>query len=592
MALYSTPGRCPSSIFTVTSSAQTASLPEDAPERSGPTMRHLGVAASFSAEGIEPYLDFWIQRLWPDCELEIAPYGQVLEQLCGPWGALYGRRDGMRRAGIVLLRAEDLLRGVDGTLLVDEAVLSRAQEHVREIANAISVPHGSECPLIVGGVPASERAERDPSIAKFVRWASGELAIAVRRAPTGHWLDLERVAALYEVREVHDPLRDELVHIPFTDEYMAALATTCVRMLNALWEPPRKAIVLDCDNTLWGGACGEEPLDALDTEGPYRWLREMMCQQARVGRLLCLASRNREVDVTNAFARCAAPLTLRQIAARRVSLGRKSESLLSLAEELGLSSDDFIFVDDDPVECAEVRAALPGVVVVELPREPQRIPRALSHVWEFDCPVVTEEDRHRTRFYALEARRRRERAAAPSLEAFVAALKVRVEVRQPVKGELARVAQLFARTNQFNLTGARCSPEQLSLLAERSDTELLVVRVSDRLGEYGLVGSLAVVNESPRICVPLLALSCRVLHRGVEGRILHEVARRAGALGGTEISIAFRPTARNRTARMFLDGLSGSDGRECVGEGHRYTWKLDELSARLNRVNPTWATGG
>src|SRR4029077_16952962 len=105
-------------------------------------------------------------------------------------------------------------------------------------------------------------------------------------------------------------------------------------------------------------------------------------------------------DALDALRRCAKPLELRHVTAHRIRTeGRKSASLQSLAEELGLSPDSFVFVDDDPVECAEVRATLPSVAVVELPRDPAEIPKALAHVWEFDVLAVTDEDRRRAASY-------------------------------------------------------------------------------------------------------------------------------------------------------------------------------------------------
>jgi FkbH-like protein len=567
--------------------AQTASSVCMDPVVRGARARHVGVAASFSVAPLEPYLAFWIHSLWSDCVLELAPYGQVLEQLSGPGRVLNRSRDGVVCADVILLRPEDLLRSGDGVVCRDTDALSRARAHVREIARAVASLESPFHVLFVGVVAASLRVEDHPEVNSFDRWTRATIAVAVARAPTTHWLQLDRAAALYDVVEIHDTFRDELAHIPFTDEYMAAVATMITRSLKALWEPPRKAIVLDCDNTLWGGACGEEPIEALEPHGPYALLREFMLEQARGGRLLCLASRNREVDVMAAFARYAAPLTLDQIAAYRIYFGRKSDAVLSLAEELGLSCDDFIFVDDDPVECAEIRAALPEVAVVELPEEVTQIPKILNHVWEFDHLVVTEEDRRRGVSYALEARRRRELDAAPSLKAFVEGLRVRMEMCPLEHDDLARAAQIFARTNQFNLTGARCSAEQLLKLASRVDTDVLVIRVRDRLGDYGLVGVLALRLETWRAHVPLLALSCRVLHRGVEAQIVYEVARRARAGGCAEISIAFRATERNGVARELLERLVDAEGREDAAAGaRRYTVRLHDLPARLSRLDP------
>ncbi len=541
----------------------------------------VGVAASFSAAALEPFLAFWLQRLWPGSVLALAPYGHVLEELHVPVGVRAQARAGEgSRSQVVLLRPEDLLRAQDGVVCCDRAALARARTHVSEIARALvgpRAPAGAE--LLFGLVAASPGVRASAGLRSFDGWARRTLAGAVERAPATHRLPLDDLGALYRVRETHDPFRDRLAHIPFSDEYLAATATAIARALRALWEPPCKAIALDCDGTLWRGSCGEQPLTTLDPGGPYLSLRRFMLEQVRGGRLLCLVSRNREQDVLDAFARCAAPLMSEHIAARRISTGRKSDALRSLADELGLEPAGFVLVDDDPVECAQVREALPAVTVVELPREPPRIPDALRHVWELDVLAVTDEDRRRGAAYALEARRRRECAAAPSLEEFVAGLRVEVRMCALARADVARAAQVLARTNQFNLTGARCCERELLKLAARADIDVYTVRVRDRLGDYGLVGVLVLQLARPCARVPLLALSCRTLRRGVEERVVREVARRARAGACTRLAIAFRDTARNAPAREFLDELAWAveraDGDGGAGE---YSFAVDALA--------------
>ncbi|HET8814281.1 MAG TPA: HAD-IIIC family phosphatase, partial [Solirubrobacterales bacterium] len=371
------------------------------------------------------------------------------------------------------------------------------------------------------------------------------------------------------------------------DEYFAAVGTALVRSLRALWEPSRKVIALDCDNTLWGGACGEDGIESLVLDGPYRELRRFMRRQADSGRLLCLVSRNREADALAALRRCADPLQPSHITAHRISTeNAKSASLRSLSEELALSPDSFVFVDDDPVECAEVRAALPEVAVVELPRDPADIPMALDHAWELDVATVTDEDRRRASFYALEAQRRRERAAAPGVREFVEGLRVEVELFDLDEMNVERAAQILARTNQLNLTGARWSESDLMAAARRPKNEVLVAGVRDRLGDYGQVGVLALEEHPDCLHLAVFALSCRVLNRGVESQILREVGRRARARGCEELSIGFRDTGRNGPAAAMLGRLL-FDGELPPGADLRIDLKA--LDGRVERLRPGWA---
>jgi FkbH-like protein len=285
--------------------------------------------------------------------------------------------------------------------------------------------------------------------------------------------------------------------------------------------------------------------------------------------------------------RCAKPLELSHVTAHRIRTeGRKSASLQSLAEELGLSPDSFVFVDDDPVECAEVRATLPSVAVVELPRDPAEIPKALAHAWEFDVLAVTDEDRRRAASYVLEAQRQRERSAAPSVREFIEGLKVKVEFQNLDEGNVERAAQILERTNQFNLTGARWRESELLTEARRPESEVLVIRVRDRLGDYGQVGVLVLEKQQERMRVAVLALSCRVLNRGVESQILREAGRRARACGCIDLSIAFWDTGRNAPAAAML-GLLFFDGE--LPPDADLQVDLQALPSRLACLQQSWS---
>ncbi len=543
------------------------------------------VLGSFHLAPLEPVLSFWFGRLWPDAVLHFAPYGQLLEQLLVGNSLQPDPAAGDRWVSLVLLRPEDLLRP-DGRLPDDApASLAAARAHLVEIAETLADPP-SPAPSIVGLPPASGFVAANPRLRRFDEWARAIVREAIERSSLATYVPLDDLESVYGVGEVHDPIRDDYGHIPYTDEYFAAAGTALVRGVRALWEPPRKVIALDCDNTLWGGACGEEDIESLVLDGPYRELRRFMRRQADSGRLLCLVSRNREADALAALGRCAEPLRPSHITAHRIRTeGPKSASLLSLAEELGLAADSFVFVDDDPVECAEVRAALPEVAVVELPREPADIPRALDHTWELDIAAVTDEDRRRAAFYALEARRRRERSAAPSVREFVEGLGVEVELQALDETNVERAAQILARTNQLNLTGARWSEGELTAAARRPRNEILVVGVRDRLGDYGQVGVLALEERGDRLHLAVFALSCRVLNRGVESQILRKVGRRGRARGCAELSIAFRDTGRNAPAaamlgRLFFDGELPPDADLRVD--------LETLGDRVERLRPGW----
>ena len=161
---------------------------------------------------------------------------------------------------------------------------------------------------------------------------------------------------LYPVADYHDPQRDQLGHIPYTPLFFAALGTILARRIHALLNPPHKVVVLDCDNTLWKGVVGEEGVAGITIPTAWMGLQRFMVELAGKGFLLCLCSKNDEPDVLEVFDR-RPDMVLRRdhLVSWRINWQPKSQNIRSLAQELNLGLDSFIFLDDNPVECAEVR---------------------------------------------------------------------------------------------------------------------------------------------------------------------------------------------------------------------------------------------
>jgi FkbH-like protein len=350
----------------------------------------------------------------------------------------------------------------------------------------------------------------------------------------------------YPVADPFDPHAEQLGDVPYTPLFFAALGTVVARRLHARRMKPFKAIALDCDNTLWRGICGEEPV-ALDE--PARRLQEFMRAQRDAGMLLVLSSKNNERDVEETFAAHPEfPLKYEDFIARRVSWASKADSLQEMAGELNLGLDSFILVDDSAKEIAEVRAAHPEVLCLELPRNIDRIPHFLEHVWAFDKFQVTEEDRKRNESYRTEAARGRLEREAGSLEKFLEELQLEVRIQRMAEAQAPRVAQLTQRTNQMNTTLIRRTEQEVRA------SECYTVDVSDRFGSYGLVGALFLVEDGEALILENLLLSCRALGRGVEQRMLAWAKEQSPARGKARLEIPVVEGPRNQPARDFVLG--------------------------------------
>ena len=519
-----------------------------APIDNGSTLetRLLAVAATFTAEPLEESLQFWLAELRLPFVVRFAGYNQVFQQLLDPHSLLASNRSGVN---VLLVQLEDWL--------AEDAAGDRTaiERNVSDLINALKGAAGrSATPYLLVLCPSSPEMISEGGRAALLKEQENRLATELAAVAGIHVITSAHLAALYPVEHYYDHQADDFGHIPYTPACFAALGTLIIRYVHALSRTPYKVIVLDCDNTLWTGVCGEDGADGIRLEPERLALQEFMRGQKDSGMLLCLASKNSEADVAEVFARRSEmPLRWEYFTGHRINWKPKSQNILELAAELKLGLDSFIFLDDNPTECAEVRANCPGVQVLQLPTEAKHIDPFLRHCWAFDHLTVTAEDRRRTALYQ-EARQRTElQKSSLTFADFIRGLDLQIVVRAAQAGEISRIAQLTERTNQFNFTTLRRSEAEIRTISALPDHSLFAVHVSDRFGDYGLVGVIICRAEGNDLHLDTFLLSCRVLGRGVEHRMLARVGEVARERGCGQIRARFIPTRKNQPAYQFLE---------------------------------------
>jgi FkbH-like protein len=521
----------------------------------------VAVSATFTAEPLSLPIAFWMRQLGLDLPVKFAPYNQIFQQLLDPASLLAQNRGGIN---VVLVRFEDWVRYRTAEPMSVETL----EETVRYLVSCLRLAAESfSSPLLVSVCPSSPGFLDDPEQASFARRAEESIATSLRGLANVHFISPVEIDALYPVSRPHDPHGDVLGHVPYTPEYFTALGSLLSRKIHALRLMSYKVIALDCDDTLWQGICGEDGPEEVIPRGV---LQQFMVAQHDAGMLLCLCSKNNEEDVLETF-RCHPdmPLRLEHFVAHRINWAAKSVNLAALAEELQLGLDSFVFVDDNPQECAEVQAGRPEVLTLPLPADPSQIPDFLKHVWAFDRIQVTAEDKRRTELYSQRIERTRLEKQAQTLGEFIAALQLEVGIAPVLPHQLARVAQLTQRTNQMNFSTVRRTEADLQALLRSGSAECLTVDVSDRFGGYGLAGA-AIVEPGPdALIVDTFLLSCRVMGRGVEHRLLARLGELALEKGLRWVDVPFVPTQRNRPALLFLESV-GAQYKEPAARGFRF----------------------
>ena len=547
--------------------------------------QEIAIASTFTAEPIQESLSFWMRRLDVPTRIGFGPYGQVFQQLLDPASALRRPRKG---TNAILIRLEDWrdaesVRDSRPTAATD--TFEDVARNVRDLIAALqAMAASSRVASVVCLCPPS------PELAADAHWMdfSQETERLLRRELEGTRgvcvVTADEIARDYPVDDYFDRHSDQLGHVPYTPQFFAALGTVIVRHNVAANSAPYKVIVLDCDQTLWRGVCGEDGPEGIQIDAPREALQDFMIAQHEEGKLLCLASKNSEDDVMDVFQRCR-QMRLRpeHLVSHRINWQAKSENIKSLANELQLGLDSFIYLDDNPVECAEVRAHCPDVLTLKIPDEAARIPAFLRHVWAFDSSAATEEDKQRTVFYQQNVPRDRLRQDSLTFEEFLAGLELRVDIRPALPQQLDRVAQLTGRTNQFNTAPREQTESEIANLCQSAERECLTVEVSDRFGDYGLVGVILFTSASDSLAVDTFLLSCRALGRGVEHQMLAHLRAIARERRLGQVEILFLRTTKNQPALDFLQGF-GIAPQDSPSGGLRFCYPADEDTASTQQA--------
>jgi FkbH-like protein len=419
--------------------------------------------------------------------------------------------------------------------------------------------------------PQSERSE--------TAWWSALKAEIGRRLRVGVeaalFLDLDDVTAQVGRDGFFDPRLWYSVLFPFAPAAAREVSRRVVGLGAALKFPKAKVIALDVDNTLWGGIVGEDGFDGIALGHDYpgnaylAFQRRLLDFQQR-GFILVLCSKNNSADVQQVLnTHPHQILKPEHFAAMRINWDPKTDNLVTLAEELNLGLDSFIFVDDSDYECALVRRELPQVEVVQIPARPVEVPYCLDPVSRLELLSFTAEDLKKTEMYAQERVRRELRKnvdeSGGGLDGYLASLEMVMTVGIDEPAPLKRLAQMTQKTNQFNLTTRRYDEQQMRRIIDAPNWMVAHFSLKDAFGDSGIVGlGLFDLSEPAVAELDTFLMSCRVIGRKAESAFLNFLLKRLAAAGVREVLADYLPTPKNGLVTNFLTdhGFAvGADGR-------------------------------
>jgi len=555
-------------------------------EEASPNAKPLRVAIlrSYTVETIEPVLklrlliDGFRPSFW------IGGYNQYVQEILDSESELYRFRPDLV---LMMLRIEEIMPD-----FIDEFTARPASEWEERIASKVR-ELGSLAERIEKALPAQVVVQNmtlprggyfgiyDPQrpggqgylVQKLNRDLAAEFA---QRKGVFLW-DFDRLVRAKGYENLYDPKMWYVSRNPFKQSAYPAIVDDLIRYLRSALGRIKKCVVLDLDNTLWGGIAGEDGMEgiALGHAYPgncYRDFQKELLKLYHRGILLAINSKNNDTDAFEIIDNHPDMVLRRKhFAAYRINWQDKAGNLKAIAKDLNIGIDSMVYIDDNPRECELVRRECPECDVLCLPDKPYLLPRFLDSVPGLECITVTEEDTQRGEMYQAQLARGQFESTFQNMEEYLKSLDLEVKIEPARAFSVPRIAQLTQRTNQMNLTTRRYTAAEIEALGKDPSWQVVSVSAKDRFGDHGIVGVMLIKMNDGDCTIDTFLLSCRVLGLGVENYMIAFAAAVAKRANAGKLLGEYIPTAKNKVAadmypklgfKKLSDTLFGADPGE------------------------------
>jgi len=391
--------------------------------------------------------------------------------------------------------------------------------------------------------------------------------------------DVAGVAAQVGLDTWHDDTQWHHAKLSFSQTAVPLYADHLARILAAFRGKSRKCLVLDLDNTLWGGIIGDDGLDGIvigqgDAAGEaHQDIQRTAKQLGKLGVILAVSSKNENATARLPFQQHPDMLLKEDdFAIFQANWQDKATNLQAIAAALDIGLDSLVLLDDNPAERAQVRDALPQVAVPELPADPAHFSRRLLAAGYFDSIALSQEDLLRAKDYTARAERVALQGDARDLGGYLLSLDMEISLMPFDGAGRSRIAQLINKSNQFNLTTRRYSEAQVREMEADSSLSTLQARLKDRFGDNGMISVIICRDGGDAWEIDTWLMSCRVLGRRVEEAVLAELVDQASQAGKHALLGRFIPSGRNDLVCDHYEKLGFS---RVEGSGDETCWRLD-----------------
>lgn len=497
----------------------------------------------------------------------ILPAEQIMQLTLNPGSDLYTANP---KIIIILARIEDLYPAIkDATIIKDNFIITKAKN---EILNQIeswvhAIQTHSSASIILHtfktpdwSIDATNEIITGNSLWRLVQQINLSFYDLSIKFSGIHVVNIERAINQTPLGQWHDPKLWYLGRISFGSKDPRSLIRCWIPIFNEIIGNRKKCLVVDLDNTLWGGVIGEDGLSGikLGTDYPgnvYKDVQTQILDLWQNGVMLAIASKNNEGDVREVFDNHPEMiLKWDHFLVKKINWNDKAGNIVEIANELNIGITHMVFLDDNPVECSQVEQAFPDITILQVPiKNICHYPDILRDRRFFDGSRITEEDKKRNQMYVANIEREAAKPRAKNIDDFLISLKMEAIITS-IKGyNLSRSFQMINKTNQFNLTTRRYTETDVKKIYEDKNWMTFSASLKDRFGDNGLVGLVLTNIKNGDAHIDIFLMSCRVISRGLETLMLLSVIDKLRDKGINTLYSEYIPTAKNSLVETFYE---------------------------------------
>jgi FkbH-like protein len=492
---------------------------------------------------------------------DIIPFGQVMRYLLDGnneiWKNKYDVAIIWAQPESIVNSYSDLFRNIE---LNDNILIEEVDQFINSIFNiadkvkSVFIPLWNKPLHLRGSGLLSFKSGFDYAIIKMNERLTSRLAKSnnIHVLDTNRWINTVGVNA-------YNPKSWYMGKIPYSNLVFKEAIKDIKASLIAIYGESKKVILVDLDDTLWGGIVGDDGWQNLKLGGHDRVGEAYLDFQKGLkyfknrGLILGIVSKNEEKIALDAIdSHTEMVLKKSDFSAFRINWKDKASNIIEIANELNVGLQSIVFIDDNPFERELVREVLPEVFVPEWPKDPMLYYSSLISMPCFDVVTLSSEDLLRSQMYSIEEKRSQLKSQMTSIDDWINSLEMKIKIEKVGISNIVRVVQLFNKTNQMNLATRRFSESELKTLCEKGNNFIYCIKVEDKFGDYGLTGIIGLEKNKNSLLVTDFVLSCRVMGRKVEETMLNFIISKAEFFKVSNVQAEFLPTSKNKPCLDFF----------------------------------------